>query len=232
MSVYGPQIFELLGFRVQLAEYLTQANYISYFLLMTGAWLLIDAVGRRILMISGSAVLTACFALLALFGGLAMHSEDLNIPVLGPGVPGVVTLFVATWAFGIGWLATVWLIPTEIFPTAARGQACAISVVVWGLANFAITLLTPIIFNNLKYWIFIIFAATNAFAGIWTYIYLPESGNRSFEDNQDFFERASQAGTWRVSKVHGGAYLRMPYGDKMLDAERTPLLERVEDQLP
>jgi MFS family permease len=35
VSVYGPQIFELLGFRVRMAEYLTLGNYTSYFLLMT-----------------------------------------------------------------------------------------------------------------------------------------------------------------------------------------------------
>jgi MFS family permease len=231
VSVYGPQIFELLGFGVNTAEDLTQANYISYFFLMIFAWLLIDAVGRRTLMVGGSAVLTACFAVLALFAGLAMHSGDLGVPVMALAIPGVIMLFVATGAFGIGWLATVWLVPTEIFPTAARAQASAISVIVWGLANFAITLLTPIIFNNLKYWIFLIFAGTNAFAGIWTYIYLPESGNRSFEENQEFFEIAAETGSWRVKKVKGGAYLKMPYGGKS-DAEQTPLLSRVEDQLP
>jgi hypothetical protein len=38
-------------------------------------------------------------------------------------------------------------------------------VVVWGFANFTVTLLTPIMFNNLKYWLFLVFCATNAFAG-------------------------------------------------------------------
>ena len=103
VSVYGPQIFELLGFGTTTAEDLTQANYISYFVFMTLAWLLIDAVGRRSLMVVGSAVLTTSFALLALFGGLAMNRNTVNIPMLAPAIPGTVTLFVATWAFGIGW---------------------------------------------------------------------------------------------------------------------------------
>ncbi|KAF2422080.1 general substrate transporter [Tothia fuscella] len=230
VSVYGPQIFELLGFGVSISEYLTQANYISYFMLMTFAWLLIDAVGRRTLMLGGSAVLTSCFALLALFGGLSMNSDDLGIQIMGPAIAGVVTLYIATGAFGIGWLATVWLIPTEIFPTSARGQASAISVIVWGLANFAVTLLTPVIFNNLNYYLFIIFAATNAFAGIWTWLYLPETGNRSFEENQEFFEAAADERSWMVRKVKGGKYLKMPYNGGG-DAERTPLLSRVGDQL-
>ncbi|PSR74232.1 general substrate transporter [Coniella lustricola] len=230
VSVYGPQIFELLGFTVQNAEYITQANYISYFFLMTLAWLLIDAVGRRKLLLAGSSVLTCCFLLLALFGGLAMH--DLS-PGPGPGIAailGTISLFIATGAFGIGWLATIWLIPTELYATTARAQAAAISVVVWGLANFAVTLLSPLLFNNLTYWIFLVFAATNAVAGLWTYVYLPESGGRSFEDNQKFFEEAKEHGTWRVSRVAGGVYKRLAYGGT-LEGENEPLLQRVQDQI-
>ncbi|KIW09600.1 uncharacterized protein PV09_00469 [Verruconis gallopava] len=230
VSVYGPQIFELPVFKVRRPEELTQANYISYLIFITLSWLLIDAVGRRSLMVLGSAVLTTSFLLLALFGGLAMNNDSLNILTLAAAIPGIFTLFVATWAFGVCWLATVWLIPTELFPAAVRGKAAAVSVVVWGLANFVITFLTPVMFNNLSFYIFLVFAARSAFAGLWTWIYLPESGNRSSDKNIQFFEDAARAGYWRVSQVDGGRYLKMPYSGEE-DAARTPLLRRVEDQL-
>lgn len=229
--MYGPQIFELLGYGVRKSEYLTQGNYLSYLILMTFAWLLIDAVGRRSLMLWGSAALTGCFFLLTIFAGLAMNADDLHIPVNAVAIPGVVSLFVATGAFGIGWLATPWLIPTEIFPTSVRAKGTAVSVIVWGLANFTITLITPILFNNLEYWIFLIFAGTNLFAGIWTYLYSPESGGRSFDENLEFFERASDEKSWRISKVAKGEYKRLPYlkpdGE---DGETQPLLQRIADQ--
>ena len=170
VSVYGPQIFELLGFGTREAEYLTQGNYVSYFLLMTLAWLLIDRVGRRILMIGGAFGISICFAILTIFGGLASNSEKLGIPNLAASIPGSVILYIATALFGIGWLAQVWLIPTEIFPSTARAQGSAVSVIIWGLANFAVTLLTPIGFNNLNYWLFLVFAVTNLFAGWWTWV--------------------------------------------------------------
>lgn len=173
VSVYGPQIFELLGYGVRKSEYLTQGNYISYFILMTFAWLLIDAFGRRTLLVWGSVALTICFAFLTLFGGLVQDSDEYGIPTEAVAIPGIVTLFVATGAFGIGWLATVWLIPTEIYPTNCRAQGTAVSVIIWGLANFAVTLLTPILFNNLDYWIFLVFAATNTIAGVTTFLYVP-----------------------------------------------------------
>jgi MFS family permease len=203
---------------------------------MTIAWLLIDALGRRKLLVQGSIVLTASFLLLALFGGLAERSASLNLPVVIPGILGTIVLFVATGAFGIGWLATVWLVPTEIYPTTARAQGTAISVVVWGFANFAVTFLTPVMFNNLSYYIFLVFAGTNLFAGVWTWIYLPESGGRSFEDNQQYFIDAKEAGTWKVRKIGGGEYTVFKYpnpnGDDLVDSERVPLLQRLDDQIP
>jgi MFS family permease len=175
VSVYGPQIFELLGFGVRNAEYLTLGNYVSYFFLMTFAWLLIDKVGRRTLMLGGAFGIAICFLLLTLLGGLAMNSSKLGIPNLAVSVPGSVALYIATGFFGIGWLAEPWLIPTEIFPSTARAQGAAISVVIWGLANFGVTLLTPIGFNNLDYWLFLIFAVTNGFAGWWTWVSQPRA---------------------------------------------------------
>ena len=167
-----------------------------------------------------------------MFGGLAEKSDDLGIPVQAVAIPGIVSLFVATGAFGIGWLATPWLIPTEIFPTSARAQGTAVSVVIWGAMNFAVTLGTPLLFNNLAYWTFLVFAGTNTVAGIWTYFYMPESGGRSFEENQEFFEAASDEKSWRVGKVRKGEYKRMPYpkpnGE---DGEQQPLLQRIQDQI-
>lgn len=232
VSVYGPQIFELLGYGVRESEYLTQGNYLSYFFLMTFAWLLIDAVGRRVLLVGGSIALTLCFFLLTLFGGLSQDADKYGIPAEAVAIPGIVSLFIATGAFGIGWLATVWLIPTEIFPTTARAQGTAVSVIVWGIMNFAVTLLTPILFNNLNYWIFMVFAATNTFAGVWTYFYQPETGGRTFEENQEFFEQAGKAGTWRVGKVANGEFKQMPYPKPDgQDGETQPLLRRVQDQV-
>ena len=170
VSVYGPQIFELLGLGVTESEYLTMGNYVSYFFLMTFAWLLIDRVGRRILMVGGALGISICFLILTLLGGLAQNSGKLGLPELPIAVVGGVFLFIATGFFGICWLSQPWLIPTEIYPSTSRAQGAAISVVIWGLANFAVTLLTPIGFNNLSYWLFLVFAVTNGFAGWWTWV--------------------------------------------------------------
>ena len=242
VSVYGPQIFELLGLGVSESEYLTQANYVSYFFLMTFAWLLVDRVGRRILMVGGAFGIAGCFLLLTLLGGLAQNAEKLGISNKAVAIVGGLTLFIATGTFGIGWLSEVWLIPTEIYPSTSRAQGAAISVVVWGLANFAVTLLTPILFNNLSYWLFLVFAVTNSFAAWWTWVsatfpplptlpiliclakvYSPETGGRSFEQNQSFFDDAKEQNTWSVFKINNGEFTNMPKGEKE-SGESQPLL--------
>jgi MFS family permease len=209
-QVYGPQIFELLGFGVTEAEYITLGNYIFYFLMMTLAWVLIDRVGRRRLMLEGALWLSASFALLTLLGGLAYNRQQLSIPLLATGIPSTIVLYVATSVFGIGWLVPPWLIPTEIYPSTARAQGAAISVITWGLANFAVTLLTPIGFNNLEYFLLLVFAATNAIAWILTYLYCPESGHRTFEENQEFFKEAAAEGSWLVARVGDGRFRSLP----------------------
>ncbi|KAL8666506.1 MAG: hypothetical protein Q9168_007467 [Polycauliona sp. 1 TL-2023] len=226
ISVYGPQIFELLGFDVTTAEFLTQGNYISYFFLMTFAWLLIDRVGRRYLMVTGAFGIAICFVILTVFGGLAMNSQELGLPNMAVSVPGSIILYVATGLFGIGWLTQIWLIPTEIYPSTSRAQGSAVSVIAWGLCNFVVTLLTPIGFNNLRYWIFLILAGTNLFAGLWTWAYSPETGGRSFEDNQKFFTECKEHNTWLVPRVNDGEYRHLPRGKEGdgLSGERQPLL--------
>ena len=199
---------------------------------MTFAWLLLDAVGRRKVLLYGSGTLTVCFLLLAVFGGLAYHNPGVGVHVDTYASLGTVVLFIATGAFGIGWLTPIWLIPTEIYPTTARAQAAAVSVIIWGLANFTITLISPLMFNNLKFWIYLVFAATNAFAGTWTYLYTPETGGRSFEENQEFFEQAKEEGSWRVGLVQDGQFRYLPYPKPDgQDGERQPLLRRIVDQV-
>lgn len=230
VSVYGPQIFELLGFDVTTAELITVGNYLFYFAMMTFAWMLIDRKGRRWLLVRGAFWLAVSFGLLTLLGGLAMHKSHLHIPLLATGIPGVVVLYLATSAFGICWLVPPWLIPTEIFPSTARAQGSAISVVIWGLANFAVTLLTPIGFNNLKYWLFAVFCLTNSFAGWFTWMYCPESGSRTFEENQEFFSEAAEKGSWAVKKVKQGTWLTLPDRDDeegKLGGVMEPLLQRI-----
>lgn len=54
---------------------------------------------------------------------------------------------------------------------------------------------------------------------------MPESGGRSFEENQEFFKEAEERGSWRVGRVKGGEWLGMPVQEKgEREGESQPLL--------
>lgn len=97
-----------------------------------------------------------------------------------------------------------------------------------------ITLITPILFNNLSFYLFLVFAATNAFAGWFTWTYQPETGGRAFEENQRFFTEAKEVGSWRVWDVSEGEFQYFPGADGRAkqdgDGEEQPLLGRVSQQ--
>ncbi len=58
-----------------------------------------------------------------------------------------------------------------------------------------------------------------------TQAYSPETGGRSFEENQQFFEDAKERKSWLVSKVKEGEYRHMPKSEKEgQDGETAPLL--------
>ena len=99
---------------------------------------------------------------------------------------------------------------------------------VWGFANFAVTLLTPIMFNNLKYWLFLVFCPTNAFAGWWSWLYCPESwgGMRRIRTSL----RRQRRGRGGVRKVKKPEWPHMPDAEeKDQDSESEPLLSRAMD---
>ncbi|KAI0897463.1 general substrate transporter [Annulohypoxylon nitens] len=208
VSVYGPQIFELLGFPVQSAEYTTLGNYAFYAFMMNFGIQLIDKLGRRRLMLIGSIGLSIFYFVLTALGSRSVTEKSESFD--WTSMLGAATLYASTATFGICWLTTVWLIPTEIYPNYARATGSSISVIVWGLSNFIVTLLTPVGFNNLKYWLFLVFAVTNVIAGVTTWLFSPETGGRSFEENQKFFTSAKDDGTWLVKKIAGGKYSGMP----------------------
>ncbi|KAI0850824.1 hypothetical protein F5Y00DRAFT_260274 [Daldinia vernicosa] len=184
ISVYGSQIFQLLGLSSWIAEYATLGNYIFYFFVMVATTNSVDKYGRRKLMLGGSCGLMICFGLLGLIAMNLLTNDDSFKSSMG-----AITL---------------------IYSDKARAQGGAISVVVWGLANFIITILTPIGFNNLKFHLFFVFAATNYFAGMLIWLFLPETGGRSFQENQQFFVLAKEKKSWLVRRVDNGSFLRLP----------------------
>ena len=142
------------------------------------AVLLLDRVGRRVLLLTGTVV--SLVALLVL--GLYFSSTTLQHDYGWLALTGLV-LFIAGFAIGLG--PVFWLMISEIFPVGVRGKAMAVATVFnWG-ANF----LVAQTFLTLSDWIsrqgvFFLYAGFSVLAIAFFRSRVPETNERSLEEIQ------------------------------------------------
>jgi sugar porter (SP) family MFS transporter len=136
---------------------------------------LLDRVGRRKLLIVGTAGLTVALAVLGAFFASATLKADASwLAVVA------LVFFIASFAIGLG--PVFWLMISEIFPLKARSQAMAVCTIVnWG-ANFLISYfflsLVSAIGRPGTFWIY---AGFGVLATVFFALRVPETSGRSLE---------------------------------------------------
>jgi sugar porter (SP) family MFS transporter len=139
------------------------------------AVLLLDRVGRRALLIVGTAGLTVALATLAAF--FAFHWQD-----SAPWVALVaLVLFMASFAIGLG--PVFWLMISEIFPLSVRGSAMAVCSVFNWVANFFVSYYFLQLVDAIgKAWTFSLYAAMGIVGIVFFITKVPETKNRTLEE--------------------------------------------------
>jgi sugar porter (SP) family MFS transporter len=142
------------------------------------AVLLLDRVGRRALLLTGTAVLLVALVVLGVYFSSSTLQDQYGWLALG----GLI-LFIAGFAIGLG--PVFWLMISEIFPVGVRSKAMATATIVnWG-ANF----LVAQTFLSLSGWItrqgvFFLYAALAVLSIVYFAKQVPETRGRSLEDIQ------------------------------------------------
>jgi sugar porter (SP) family MFS transporter len=139
------------------------------------AVLLLDRVGRRVLLIVGTAGLTVALATLAAF--FAFHWQD-----SAPWVALLaLVLFIASFAVGLG--PGFWLMISEIFPLGSRGSAMAVCSVFNWAANFFVSYYFLQLIDAIgKAWTFSLYAVMGLVGIAFFVTKVPETKNRSLEE--------------------------------------------------
>ena len=166
---------------------------ISLAITLTGNMLAFPAirfVGRRELLVTCSLVSSAM-----MFGMAIVYN------VAGPGAQSgkalVALSIVYTWFYGIGQGPVLWALNTEIPSQRLRsvtvGTASGINfLVAWLVAFFTPYFINPDQLNwGPKYGY--IWGASNLILGIWVYLFMPETRNRSLEQLDELFEKGVPA---------------------------------------
>lgn len=140
----------------------------------------VDQLGRRKLYLLGT---IGAFVSLLFTGIFFSLGSGMAVGLL------ITTIcFLACFAFSIGPLKFV--VISEIFPTALRARAMAISIMVMWVSDAIIGQLTPMMLQHIgtagTFWVFSFFCLL-AFA--FTYKYLPETKGRSLEEIESFWRK-------------------------------------------
>jgi SP family arabinose:H+ symporter-like MFS transporter len=173
---YAPQILKSVGFGTESAMAQTfLIGVINTVFTFVAIWL-IDKAGRRTLLLWGVSSMIIC-----LFGaGAAFHFELTS----GPWLLLFILGFIASFACSLGPIP--WIMISEIFPTATRGQAMSLSIMTLWLAVVAITQFTPMLLDPqtgiggaYTFWLFMINAVI-LLGFVWKFV--PETKQRTLEE--------------------------------------------------
>lgn len=141
---YGATLWEAVGFTEDNA---LQTNILSGLLSIGGCLLaiaLIDRIGRKPLLLIGSAGMTVTLATVAWAFSMAIPSGGGSVAL--PGNAGVIALIAANLYvifFNVSWGPVMWVMLGEMFPNQIRGSALAVSGFAQWMANAAISVSFP-----------------------------------------------------------------------------------------
>lgn len=145
---------------------------------------LIDRLGRKPLLLVGSAMMAVFLGALALVFAQAHTAADGTL-ALGR-VEGRLALVAANLyivGFGISWGPVMWVLLGEIFPNQIRGAALSVAgLVQWG-ANFLVTITFPVLLGSIGLGgAYGIYAAFAAFSGYCAWRFVRETKGRTLEE--------------------------------------------------
>ncbi|MCJ2182822.1 sugar porter family MFS transporter [Novosphingobium sp. 1949] len=141
---YGATLWQAVGFSEDSA---LQTNIISGAVSIgacLGAIALIDRIGRKPLLLIGSAGMTVTLGLVAWAFSTAVPGADGAVHL--PGSFGVIALLAANAYvvfFNISWGPVMWVMLGEMFPNQIRGSALAVAGFAQWIANAAISVSFP-----------------------------------------------------------------------------------------
>lgn len=147
------------------------------------AYYLIDRLGRRKLMLTTSALMAALMAILAgctITTSTSTTTTSSTDPKL---IIAVLALFLFPLIFTVGFAGLTFLYATEVAPTSHRAAINAISTGAVWVVNFLLVQVTPLGFDRLGGWYWVVFAGVNAgVVGPCVYWLFPETGGWGLEE--------------------------------------------------
>ncbi|MDE0545825.1 sugar porter family MFS transporter [Microbacterium sp. C7(2022)] len=153
---------------------------------------LVDRVGRKPILLTGSVIMTLSLGAMALSFAFAEGSGD---SLVLPGVWAPIAIVAANLfviGFGASWGPLVWVLLGEIFPSRIRAKALGVAAGAQWLANFTITMTFPVMSNwslPITYGMYALFAGLSF---VFVLLRIPETKGMELEQTETLFARPAK----------------------------------------
>ncbi|MFB3979702.1 sugar porter family MFS transporter [Microbacterium proteolyticum] len=186
---YSTSLWRAVGFDESNSLLIGVITSVTNVLVTLIAIWLVDRVGRKPLLLVGSALMTLSLGTMALAFSFATGSgQDVSLPgAWGPVALVAANLFVV--GFGASWGPLVWVLLGEIFPSRIRGKALGVAAGAQWLANFLVSWTFPQLADwslTITYGAYAFFAALSFVFVLWK---IPETKGMELEQTETLFVR-------------------------------------------
>ena len=183
---YSTTLWQSVGFDESSALLTSVITSVTNIVVTIIAILLVDKVGRRIMLLVGSVGMTVTLGLMAL--AFSFGTLDAEGAATLPDPWATVALICANGFvvfFGATWGPLVWVLLGEIFPNSIRAGALAVAAAAQWAANFFISTTFPIFADiglTFAYGFYAFFALLSFF---FVYFKVPETKGKELEEMTD-----------------------------------------------
>jgi len=190
---YSTSLWRAVGFDESNSLLIGVITSVTNVLVTLIAIWLVDRVGRKPLLLVGSALMTISLGAMALAFSFAVGSgQDVSLPgAWGPVALVAANLFVV--GFGASWGPLVWVLLGEIFPSRIRGKALGVAAGAQWIANFLVSFTFP----QLADWSLTVTYGGYAFFALLSFVFvlwkIPETKGMELEQTETLFVRKPKA---------------------------------------
>lgn len=188
---YAPEILQDVGLGDQKLKLTAALGLINVLATFIAIWL-VDRVGRRPLLLGGTALMMVSQIVIGVTGSMLETNEASGVSA--GGIVILVSIFIAIIAFAFSLGPLVWLVISEIFPAGVRSACVGVATSFNWLGNYAIAAGTPWAIEQSPSLAFWIFAICNAVTIVFIYFRMPETKGVPLEDIEAFFDRRKTLG--------------------------------------
>ncbi|AAT89285.1 sugar transporter [Leifsonia xyli subsp. xyli str. CTCB07] len=187
---YSTTLWRAVGFTESNSLLITVITSVTNVVVTIVAILLVDRVGRRPILLTGSVGMALALGVMALSFTFAVK-QDGAVSLPSPWGPlALVAANVFVVCFGASWGPLVWVLLGEIFPSRIRGKALGVAAAAQWIANFLVTVSFPPMSDfslPFTYGMYAVFAALSWF---FVFFKIPETNGMALEHAETLFQEA------------------------------------------